>query len=361
MRVGFYLFFVVLAGMLLALVGGVGIVAQHRAMASFSSTSGTVTRSALISDRIRGYRPRIEYTYIAGQRAYSGNMLTPLPGGLLASKATVQKWVERFRVDQAVTVYIDPLDPSRSYLVPMARFYPYGMVLLAVAGASLALLPLMAGGFFERGPRAQSAGRYSWYALAESRSPGMRAGAILLIAVAWLVVGGLAGIHYFLVVGPPYQWVSMLLMVYYAGALALLILGARRWRISVQFGEAVAWSTLPEVHLDQPVAIKFEQKLPGKAVVREARVGLLCMEQAGLSSRRLFATTAEEQPRLDRRLLYGEHHFEVPPKKRRRSTPFSRWNYPRIDWYVQLDATLESGHRCWRRFPVAVRLGTGQG
>ena len=355
MRVVVYILFVLAVGLGMMLFGVARIAQQQRALASFNPTHGTVTQSEVRRDRLGKYRPVVTYTYVVAQRLYEGDRLAPLAGG--GSHAWAKELADRFKIHQPVTVYVDPTNPANSYLLPFARFYPYGLVLLGMAVLGVALLPLSAGGFFESGPQPHPAGMFSWYGLAESSSPLGRALRPLAITVVWLVVGGLVGAHYFLVIGPPYEWLSASVLVYLAAGLVPLGVGWKRWWSAAHFGECKAWSTTPDAHLDMPVVVKFEQKLPTRAAVREARVGLVCMKHGGLGSQRLFTTSADEPPRMDAHLLFGEHKFEVPPKKRRASTPFSRWHYPRVDWYVQLDAKLESGHTCRRRFPITARNG----
>jgi hypothetical protein len=77
--------------------------------------------------------------------------------------------------------------------------------------------------------------------------------------------------------------------------------------------------------------------------VRELRVVLTCTRHDGLGSVRYFTSSqilAEDRAVRAGETLHGEFSFEVPDKKRHPSTPFSRFDYPRTDW--QIEVTLHT-------------------
>ena len=78
----------------------------------------------------------VTYKYdVAGQSYTSSNVF-------LSWEDSSIDLVERFPPDRVTTAYVDPMDPSRSYLIAYPLFRSYGMALTALLGFSVAFLSI---------------------------------------------------------------------------------------------------------------------------------------------------------------------------------------------------------------------------
>ena len=148
--------------MALLLYGGVSmmigsvrqLLASFEAM-SWPTASGKVTRSEVEthsqsvrrrgSDGVRRssveeyYTADIEYEFTLDGVKHTGNQLTTVQGGNLATRPSVEKSLEKYPVGQTVVVSYNPDDPSQSVLEPgsWGGFF-------ALAGLSLVLITIPA-------------------------------------------------------------------------------------------------------------------------------------------------------------------------------------------------------------------------
>lgn len=93
---------------------------------SWRSTQGTILSAAYAADRrsrsgkfggYTVYRPEIRYSYTVAGQPYEGDVWRSHRTSLSSEQEAAQI-VRGYPLRSPVTVYYDPLDPSRSYLVP---------------------------------------------------------------------------------------------------------------------------------------------------------------------------------------------------------------------------------------------------
>lgn len=139
-----------------------------------------------------------------------------------------------------------------------------------------------------------------------------------------------------------------------------LVSGVRTLRLAHHFGDPVVRSTLPVNQLDQPIIVRLELPVERDVRLREARVTFVCDERTGFSSHRLFTRSeiaGRNQSLRPVQPLFEEFTVEVPRSKRRPSSPFSRWAYPRIDWGIEMSVQPVHGRTFRSRFCLDARLG----
>lgn len=125
--------------------GLVGAGGQWRAIRRARSTEGRVLRSEpveleLLSRSWRSdFEPAVEYRYRVDGQEYEGEVVWPgpiRPHGATGQRRSVERFLDDYPDGETVTVYYDPVDPSRSFLDPHQGTGGY----LAVAGFALLVL-----------------------------------------------------------------------------------------------------------------------------------------------------------------------------------------------------------------------------
>ena len=134
------------AGALFFAVGATAWRAERHRLTSYRPVPAVVTGTEVVTvphagdDDTPTYRPVVRYRYdVAGRGAFVGDRVTPL--GESRSGGWAQGVVARYAPGMAVTAYVDPDDPSKSFLerrrsaLPWA-FMGFASVFLAVAGVA---------------------------------------------------------------------------------------------------------------------------------------------------------------------------------------------------------------------------------
>ena len=344
--------------MALALVG-FGLVTlshQHQILKGLSPTNAIVTDINYATGPFGGYKPLIRFEYSVDAEAHGSSRLAPLPP--TGSKRWADEVLNRYETGQQVEAFMNPLDRREVFLEPLSSFRPYIFVLAGVVVSVIGTFPLWMGGFPEAEPRPSETTCAGWYQLPQSTPVQSRCAVALTVAGIWYVAGLLLAGHYFFGLEPSYEGLSTVLVIYGVVGVLPVVMAFRALSPASPFGRPVILCTLPAVTIDKPVIIRLELPVERAVDVCEVRLSLVCDQYCGLSSRRLFSTsgvvTASEALRPEQP-LFGDFTFEVPRKRRRPSSPFTRWDYPRINWAVELSVELRSTGRIWlSRFPIAL-------
>ena len=356
-KTGVYCIAVLVVGLGMVGFGLVRAFAQNDMLSRYQPINATVQSSGVEPGRFGGYRPVIQYDYTVDKEQYQARRLTPLPTA--GSMSWAEGLAAKFKPEQNITVYVDPLNAFSSFILPFGRFYPYGLILLGAAVVLLGPIPLAGGGVLEIRPVAAQSGKAGWYLLQCPATPSTRAMLPLGMAVGWYVVGIMTSMHYLFILGQPYEWISMFIVVYLAAGLVPMVVGLHRLSAAGRFGQANVWALKPVQPLDQPIIVRFEQPVRRSVAIRNMRLSLVCSRRNGLASHRLFISSqqvVQQQTVPGGQVLGAEYRFEVPKKKRRASSPFERWEYPRIDWFIELKIQLEGGGICATHYPIDAPL-----
>lgn len=352
MRIAGYMLLVVLAVGLLVGFGVRGAWYQQQALQSYKPVNATVDRNEVRASNLGGFEPDVHFSYNVRGQVYESEQAAPLH--IYGSRDWAEATSRRIRAD-GETAYFNPHDPGKAYLLPIGRFRPYALILFGLALLGLSLLPIRAGGVLAHEPVAITGGPFDWYDLTPGGTYADRAMAWSAAAGLWYLLGALVVIHYYLTIPPNYELKSAVIAVLYAVAgawpayRALCATGT-----SSRLGRPKAQLTRHTAHLGEPIIVRIEQPFLRDTIVREIRVSVTCTRRNGLGSVRYFTAShiaAEDRAVRAGECIHGEFSFEIPDKKRHPSTPFSRWEYPRTDWQVEI-TTLTAKSRVTITFPV---------
>ncbi len=149
------------------------------------------------------YRPVIDYTFDYKGATYTGNHYN------FMADSGRQEWAKgalaQFAVGSTYPVFVDPSDPSSSFLVRDVSFGPYFFIVFP-------LIHFCVGGAIALRTGLKWPKRRIWGFLAAS----------------WGVVGGTAFSHYFAVASGPYGWMPIITASVYLLATVVLLIGWQR-------------------------------------------------------------------------------------------------------------------------------------
>lgn len=345
MRIAGYILVLVLSAGLLIGLGVRGVWRQQRMLLSYQPVPAAVTKNDVRSSKLGGYEPDVEYSYNVRGKTYQSGHVAPLR--VNGSRTWVESVAHRVRAEGS-TAYYNPYDPAQAYLLPIGRFRPYGLILAGLMLLGLGLLPLRAGGVFSHEPVSITGGQFNWYDLTPGGSHADRAMGWSAAAVLWYLLGALAVGHYYLATPPAYELKSAVSAVLYAVAgLWPVIRAIGAMDVASRLGVPKAHMTQKVARLHKPIIVRVEQPFLRDTVVRELRVVLTCTRRDGLGSVRYYTASqvlVEDRAVRAGEMIHGEFSFEVPDKKRHASTLFSRWDYPRTDWQIEVVARTAKCH-----------------
>ncbi len=191
-------------GSLLFILIGIGI-SWHQGSLLWrcQPVSATITSTRIDNHRSTGkhsrtlYRPIVEFTYRVGDVQHQGTQPKPLRSET-SSHAAAQAIIDCFHAGQEVTAWVDPRDPSSSFLIREADISPYLFILFPMLHGSFGLMLLL------------TLGRTD----ACEKERGYR-----IIALVWWLVGIGVAAHYTSCYGP-WTWTPITALSIY-GAIGL--------------------------------------------------------------------------------------------------------------------------------------------
>ncbi len=337
MRITAYILAVTLVVGLLVGFGLHGAWQQQQALRTYQPINTTVSKNDVQHSRFGGYTPDLLYSYTVQGKTYENDQAAPL--FINGSSNWAESITQRIAAEGS-TAYINPENPSLAYLLPVGRFRPYGLVLAGFALLTISVFPMRAGGVLSRKPLAITGGPFDWYDLSPGGTYPDRAMIWCAASVLWYLLGASVIAHYYLATPPTHEVKAAVISALYllAGAWpACLAISA--CAVATRLGAPKACMTKKTVHLGGPVIVRIEQPFLRETQVREVRVTLTCYRRNGLGSEKYYASSQfATQDRIVRagEKVHGEFTFEVPQKKQHPSTHFTRLDYPRTDWQIEV-------------------------
>jgi hypothetical protein len=123
---------------LAAAIGVGAIVAQEKRITTWLPAPAVILESreesysSRIGSRVRsGRRVRIRYAYFLSDGSLESDRI--YPGPLSSTSGESASLRARFPVGASVKAYVDPMDPTRAFLVPHRSFLPHLIILLVAA------------------------------------------------------------------------------------------------------------------------------------------------------------------------------------------------------------------------------------
>ncbi|MCC7145817.1 MAG: DUF3592 domain-containing protein [Phycisphaeraceae bacterium] len=355
------IFLTILLAVLLSLAAWVGGLLnaewQRAALSGYRPVEARLLEKGVAFGWGGRYRPVVKYQYEVNGHTVLGYQMVPRPLFYMGSAVWAKDQIAELKVQEIYTAYYDPQEPTRSFLLRRIDDIPYGLLLVPAGVMCVVLGGLRRGGFFQARARATLDARSGWYVMRPSLTLrgclGWRAAAVLGWYGWSLPVLG----HYVMTSQGRVESSALFLFIVY-GLLGLpwvwgFIQALGLW---MSYRDATIRCTLPNPPLDHPVTFRYEQGFDGPVTIHKVSVSLRCEIRKGLwVAEKVFSTSADVSlPNFGRNLtkLGGEVHFELPGKKRRSTAMFSRWQYPRTDWLVEVEVTPLQGMVYRATYPI---------
>lgn len=350
MRIEIPIVVVGLLALVLVLLGLNSAITQHDMLLRYEPVQGVVREAKSVSaGLLGGVRPQVRFEYNAGGQQWAGEDFEPIPSA--GSVAWTDAVIEQLPIDRPTTVYVDPLDPSRAYLMPIVRVRPWLLIMAGVIVATVLVLVLRSGGMFDRPPNAMASGPTGWYVVEPTRTPIARSNELLLIGGLWLLLGFASIAHYVVLLssaGGGWSMLSLLLLLYVV-VCGLAVYRALSLRAATgRLAQPRLSATVNTMRLNRPVIVKIEQATVSQVQIKDSRVMLMCIERLGVTSRIWHHATEPvvgERTLASNSMIRQECTFDIPKQKARPASPYTRTRYPRTDWLIRWQITLASGQK----------------
>ncbi|WP_432798984.1 DUF3592 domain-containing protein [Poriferisphaera sp. WC338] len=360
-------FLVTLTILLCITVGllGYGLLRAHHQshlLSTFEPVRATIT-DAKSHQSIFGFStPHITYQYTIGSKRYTATRFAPLH--ITGTAAWAKQTIAHYQINQSHTAYISPENPTLSFLSPTASYIPNLAILISIMIISMTTLIIRIGGAFDTLPKSTPPDRYQWIQLTPHTTPTLTAITLIFLSFIWLILAALTLLHYLIFV---YNPSSPLILPIITTAMTMLIVIAPAFVgfINLKYTNHIqlttAYTTSPILSLASDYVIRAEQIYASTTHIDSLAIRLVCDQSTGLSRTRLFQTTASAPPpailKPGQQLSYT-HTFTVPKNKRRPSSPFSRIDYPRIDWAIEVVTIFPNKKIIVSRFPIIAARNT---
>lgn len=119
----------------MASVGGYTVYDHYQQKSENRQIEGIITYSGVFEDEDTSTL-EIEYRYTVEGETYNSTKICPGAGE--GCYGDPDETVEKYPEGERVTVYVDPNDPSKSYLIDEG--HPYPQMIMTVVGGAFALL-----------------------------------------------------------------------------------------------------------------------------------------------------------------------------------------------------------------------------
>jgi len=350
-----------------AVAGGTKVLHQHQALWDYQQTQAEVIEQAaepvwLGRDK---YKPAIRYRYRTGGQHLESDRLTPLP--YHGDEQWARRTLDQFGLHTTVPAYVNPDDPAQIYVVRRAAFWPYLLLMAPAVALLIVLRPLYAGGVFENPPFCAKCSETDWYHVWANRPAGGKAFNAGVAMLAWYGYGAALFVHYAMVGSTTPDWLRLLPVAVTMGYAAVGGVPAyhfvRAWNHSGRFAVPEVLITRAEPEVDKPIIARVHVPVLRETHVCEVTVALSCHRRHGVYSQELYSQTYS----LARNVTLSQAHgvtkevtFEVPPKKRRGSSAYNRWSYPRVDWRMTVAIKTQAGAVYRTEFPIHMRPPSAQ-
>jgi hypothetical protein len=314
------------------------------------------------------YGPAVTYRYDVGGQSYTSDDLRPT-GTETGSQSWAEGVVGRFPPGSRQTIWHDPRDPAKSFLLREWSFTPYLFVLAPMLHLSIGLGVglLTRWGRGRAAPLVPRAG--GWFELPAGMTTGQKLRGWAIIAAVWYGVGLLTGGHYFAVADPPYGNAPMIVLAIYAAVGLLSVFMTLYYlRLRGNASDARAFVDRSDARCGEPITIRVEQSLSPDILVEELKVGLVCTastrEQRGSKTSysshercAVWETLATNTMPRRGAPLEAKHTFTLrwhdPP-----TSPADQKEYPRHAWRVEVRTKLANSPDYRGSFPIAIAAGT---
>ena len=341
----------------LAAYGTIRAFTQAFYLDTFEPVSAKINDVQISHNTLGFSAPEITYTYQIGSTQFTDNQYAPL--NLTGSAVWANRAAAQFRPQENIVAYVCPRNPTFSFISPTASFIPYTANLLAILLLSTTYLVTRNAGPYDTRPLSKNPSKYQWAKLIPNTTPMLSAMTLIMLSFFWFILSALNIAHYLLFAYIPATSpiISPLLIstAIAAVTVAPAFAGFRTLKYTNHIHYTAAEATTPTLPLNAGLTVRTQQLFARKTQLKSLSLRLVCDQTTGFSRTRLFQSTSDiPLPQIIKPVesLAYSHTFSIPKNKRRPSSPFSRVDFPRIDWAIEIATTFPTGRTIVTRFPI---------
>lgn len=303
----------------------------------------------------REYRPRVQYRYEIDQTIHHSDQFAAHETNY--DRATADTYASAFAPGAPVTVYVDPVDPTRAIIHREWQFVPYGTAFFGLFVFDIGVLLCIA--IYPHARRGEPSGR--GFAIRPEQPLRGKRRASLAIILMTLAVG--AWISHYYTVQSPTTSALVLTGVYLVIAIIALWLGTRFIRLSNVIDDADLELSNPTLRLGESEKVRISLPVAQGQQIELATITLACVDVVIVGAgknraeqrtdRHAIVHTIAEQTEGKSMPIETSARFNIPADLPP-STPRSQRGHPRIVWELRVAAKL-TGRPTYRGvYPVIV-------
>ncbi|QQE13197.1 DUF3592 domain-containing protein [Planctomycetota bacterium] len=357
-----FLSLIIIVGLVAATFLGWGVLRIHHQshlISTYEPARAVVLHSQAQRDGFGFYAPYITYRYQIGSRLYSSSQYAPLH--LVGSRRWASSITSGYAMDREITVFVSPDNPTLAYLSPNASFTPYVAVIVSILAVFITLLAIRnAGVFSAKPPPPALPGQFQWYQLMPEHVPQLYAVAMILIPLLCFALVILPLMHYLIFAFSPYipdPLAFPITLTFIASVITLIpaFMGFRLIKLAKYVKAVHAYTSLPAIHLSSPIAMRADLFFVHHVTIKRVDLALVCNRLTGTSKQLLYEdihTIQHHTVVKPGQTFAGSIRVAIPSSKQRPTTPYSRIDYPRIEWQIQVRTVFKNDHTLIWQFPI---------
>ncbi|WP_200761325.1 DUF3592 domain-containing protein [Poriferisphaera corsica] len=340
---------------------------QTQLTTTYEPTRATIIETHVHKTWFGFYRPVITYRYQIGGQIYASTKYAPL--NQFGSQPWASKVAEQYQPQQVTTAYVSTQNLMMAFLTPHTTFTPYIATIFSMLLIFMTCFLIRNAGIFSSKPHTpHHPNRYHWYQLTTEHIPSFYAFGMIFISLLWSILILLPFIHFLLFAYYDHEHTRLIiptLITIIAVMLTLIpaTMGFSALHTAKPIKTIRALTTQPQIFLDAPLAIRTDLLFAKACEIQSIKINLTCKQLTGITSRTCFSMThtiQQHQHILPGQTITGSHRFSVPPSKQRPSSHFTRFDYPRIAWAVEIHTTFINNRTLTWCFPIAAERTTSE-
>lgn len=331
------------------------------------------TQALIISKRIESsrdsdgntnYKPLVSFSFEFEGQAHSAENVHVIP--MSSGQRWANRVLDRYPIGETVTAWVDPQDPSDSFLDRTPGFAPYIFVMFPMIffalGSGMVVSALSKN---DTAPTAgdSASGTEGWFLFKPKASTQAKLRGSIAAAVVWDGLGVLVLAHYVMVGGGFDRLAPFALAIYFGLGMIPVGMSLYRFRVNQMLHDAVVMLDADTLERGGNAQVYVEQAIKSGCHINALKVGLKCERTTRTSSggktRHVTKTVHEEEHPLAENqtvsssdALHLGHTLTIPTEPPASSDP--KGDYPRTLWTVTVHTDIANAPDYKAEFPVQI-------
>jgi len=335
-----------------------------RAAPAQAVITGKRIETNLDNDGNTNYKPLVSFTFEFEGEAHSAENVHVIP--MSSGQRWANRVLDRYSAGETVTAWVDPQDPSESFLDRTPSFIPYIFVVFPMI--FFALGSGMVVGDISKNDTTpttgdSASGTEGWFIFKPKASTQAKLRGSIAAAIVWDGVGVLVLAHYVIVGGGFDRIAPFALPIYFGLGMIPVGMAFYRFRVNQMLQDAVVMLDVDTLKRGGSPQVYVEQAIKSGCHINALKVGLKCERttRTRSSGKTQYVTKTvheEEHPLTENQTvtsneaLHLGHTLTIPTELPASSDP--KGDYPRTLWSVTVHTDIANAPDYKAEFPVQV-------